>query len=336
LTEVIIDENKNFKGLFYQDAYMQNIFKHFPELILVDATYKLLDLRMPVYVIMCVDGNGLSEIVAVFIVAEETAQVIESAVQIFKKHNSSWTDIKVVMSDKDFTERDAFVKCFPDATLNICLFHTLRSLSREVTCEKMGITNAERLRVLEILNALAHAKCQEDYDANLQVLKNTKIKSVVDYFLKSWHPIKDQWVPFLKDLHMNLGETTNNRLESTFSKIKSVCHKHASLLQFFSEFHAVLECLRNERNHTFVMALAKKPTEVKNLHNDLQQYSSFLTPYAFECVREQYMSSQHVKVIQQADNNFTLTASKRDDPVTHLTTPTTCDCSFFFKNEAAL
>jgi len=329
LAEVIVDENKNFKGLFYQDAYMQNIFKHFPELILVDATYKLLDLRMPVYVIMCVDGNGLSEIVAVFIVAEETTQVIESAVQIFKKHNSSWCAIKVVMSDKDFTERDAFVKCFPDATLNICLYHTLRSFSREVTCEKMGITNAERLRILEILSALAHAKSPDEYDTNLQVLKNTKIKSVVDYFLKSWHPIRDQWVSFFKDLHMNLGETTNNRLESTFSKIKSVCHKYASLVQFFSEFHAVLECLRNERNHTFVMALARKATEIENLDNDLKRYSTFLTPYAFEFVREQFMSAQHVKVIEQAGNNFKLTASKRSDPLAHRTTPTTCDCSFF-------
>ena len=47
-TEVVVDEEDNFKGLFYQDAHMQNIYAHFPEILLVDATYKLLDLRMPV------------------------------------------------------------------------------------------------------------------------------------------------------------------------------------------------------------------------------------------------------------------------------------------------
>jgi hypothetical protein len=31
-------------------------------MILVDATYKLLELRMPVYLLMCIDGDGLSEI----------------------------------------------------------------------------------------------------------------------------------------------------------------------------------------------------------------------------------------------------------------------------------
>ena len=48
------------------------MYRKFPELILVDATYKLLDLRMPVYLVLCIDGNGLSEIVAMFILAEET------------------------------------------------------------------------------------------------------------------------------------------------------------------------------------------------------------------------------------------------------------------------
>ena len=36
---------------------------------------------------------------------------------------------------------------------------------------------------------------------------------------------------------MNLGETTNNHLESTFDKLKSVCNKYVkkSLMQFFLE-----------------------------------------------------------------------------------------------------
>ena len=43
ITEVIIDKDNNFKGIFYQNQYMQNLFAKFPEMILVDATYKLLD-----------------------------------------------------------------------------------------------------------------------------------------------------------------------------------------------------------------------------------------------------------------------------------------------------
>ena len=62
--ELLIDDENNFKGLFYQDSYMKNIYSKFPELLLVDATYKLLDLldlRLPVYLLLCVDGAKLRE-----------------------------------------------------------------------------------------------------------------------------------------------------------------------------------------------------------------------------------------------------------------------------------
>ena len=156
--ELLIDDENNFKGLFYQDNYMKNIYSKFPELLLVDATYKLLDLRLPVYLQLCVDGDGLSEIAGMFILAEETKDVIKAAVQLFQKFNSNWNETQVIMSDKDFTEQDVFAKCFPGASLHICLFHTLRSFRGEVTCKKMGISSAERLCCLEILTQLAYSK----------------------------------------------------------------------------------------------------------------------------------------------------------------------------------
>ena len=63
---------------------MQNLFAKFPEMILVDATYKMLELRMPVYLLMCIDGDGLSEIV-MFILVEETKEVIQQTVEVFNQ-----------------------------------------------------------------------------------------------------------------------------------------------------------------------------------------------------------------------------------------------------------
>lgn len=151
---------------------MQNLFAKFPEIILVDATYKLLELRMPVYLLMCIDGDGLSEIVAMFTLAEETKEVIQETVEVFKKHV-----LKRKLSclrKTDLTERDAFTSCFPGASLNICLYHTLRTFRREVTCEKLGIASAERLRALEILSRMAHSKTANDYDQALDELKSIK------------------------------------------------------------------------------------------------------------------------------------------------------------------
>ena len=56
------------------------------------------------------------------------------------------------MSDKDFNKREVFSKCFPTASLVICLYHTLRSFQTEIACEKMGVTSADGLRCHEIFS----------------------------------------------------------------------------------------------------------------------------------------------------------------------------------------
>ena len=59
--DVMIDSEKNFEGIFYQHQYMKKIYERYPEILLVDATYKLLGLRLPVYLLLVIDGDGLTE-----------------------------------------------------------------------------------------------------------------------------------------------------------------------------------------------------------------------------------------------------------------------------------
>ena len=74
--------------------------------MMFDATYKLIGLRIPVYLLLVVDGDGLSKIVDFFVLSDETKTVIESIVNVFKKYNEAWSNIPVMLSDKYFNERD--------------------------------------------------------------------------------------------------------------------------------------------------------------------------------------------------------------------------------------
>ena len=114
-----------FKGLFFQDKYMRQDFQAYLELLFLDATYKLLDLRLPFYLMLVEDSNGESEIVSVCILTSEDSESIQWMVDIFKKHNTNCNKTRVVMADKDIKERDVVKKCFPEANVLICLFHTL-------------------------------------------------------------------------------------------------------------------------------------------------------------------------------------------------------------------
>ena len=73
--------------MFYQDKHLKNKFISFPELLLVDATYKLNNLRMPVFVQLIVGGNGESEIVSIYVAVNEEAETISALVRIFQNHS---------------------------------------------------------------------------------------------------------------------------------------------------------------------------------------------------------------------------------------------------------
>ena len=87
------------QAIFFQTQEMKVTFRSYPELLFIDATYKLNDLRMPLYVILAVDGNGESEIVCLWIVQCEDKETITSLLVEFKKHNDEWSLIKCIMSD---------------------------------------------------------------------------------------------------------------------------------------------------------------------------------------------------------------------------------------------
>ena len=53
--EVYTNDEKEFTGLFFQYNIMKVTYAACPELIIVDATYKLNELRIPLYFILFVE-----------------------------------------------------------------------------------------------------------------------------------------------------------------------------------------------------------------------------------------------------------------------------------------
>ena len=76
---------------------------------------------------------------------------------------------------KKINERDAFSGCFQSAHILICLYHMLKSLRREITCEKMRFTAAELAHCLKTLQSIVFSKPEEECNKNLIQLKNAKL-----------------------------------------------------------------------------------------------------------------------------------------------------------------
>ena len=300
--DVFVSDDNVLTGLFYQDKLMKFNFQSYPEVLMVDSTYKLNNLRMPLYLMMIVDGNGQSEAVSMCLTSLETKEAITKIVQSFKANNPCWSQTGVVITDKDFVERSVFNEEFPDVAMHICLFHALRSMRREISCEKLGIRPGERDRALELLTSLAYATSEEEYDKHYKTLLETCPQSLLTYYNSNWHAIRHEWVECYKSFSFTLGERTNNRLENINGKIKSICSRHANLSKFFDHIFAVLSTLCNERDHNTIMALVKNP--VTTFSDVEKSFSNLLTPYAFDYVKKQLSLKSKVVCEKETDVGF--------------------------------
>ena len=110
------------------------------------------------------DGNGESEIIMCFwFVAFKDKPTISYLMNKFKVRNASLSKIKVVLADKDMTERDALVDKLLQS-LFCYAFLTLRSFRSEISTEKNGISIGERYMCLKLLHILAYSGSRQEYD----------------------------------------------------------------------------------------------------------------------------------------------------------------------------
>jgi hypothetical protein len=62
----------------------------------------------------------------------------------FRANNPQTKLTKYIMTHKDLLERSVIKDTFSEANVIICIFHSMQTFSREITCEKMGISQADR------------------------------------------------------------------------------------------------------------------------------------------------------------------------------------------------
>ena len=121
------------------------------------------------------------------------------------------------------------------------------------------------------------------------------------------------------------GKRTTNRLECRNSKVKSVHSRYTDLSTFFNQFFVLLSCLRNERDHTSLMALIKKHASNLALGPSQEQYAKLVTPYALSFIEKQLSFCDRVKFSE----HFTTGCAKESSECSLSMSSQECHCTFW-------
>ncbi|XP_055306078.1 uncharacterized protein LOC129570476 [Sitodiplosis mosellana] len=324
-TVKVIKDGNELDCVFFQDARMKKFFDTYPEVVMFDGTYKLNDRRMPLVILLVIDGNGESQIAGLCVVRSENDQTFRNLFDEFKKENPKHTDIKIIMSDKASANASAFKTSFPNAKHQLCVFHVLQIFNREVTTRMRKMTPDQVKEAVNILRKMVYAESQAQYDRCYQQLTNMNCPLLMEYFNTYWHGIQEKWVAHYVNQHANYENRSNNRLESVNQKIKTIVAKYSSLASFFDDLITCIAAFNIERDHKAAESILRKSLATKINTDYDNKYAKLLTKYAFDKYKLQSMKSTQV----QFSRIGLLDADCIQDGVDITVSEDECSCKFF-------
>ncbi|XP_043269802.1 uncharacterized protein [Venturia canescens] len=298
----VLEENREMKGLFFATTEMKQSMLAYPEFVGIDGTFKLLDIRAPVYLMVVEDSEGNTEIVAVCILMNEDAESMIWFLRTFKEVHPSWSSTKCIMADKDLLERRIIKEEFPSANVLICIFHAQRTFNREVSCEKLPITPEQRDTAKDLFRKMLYSSTETEYMRYYEESKKLP-SAILNYFNKNWHDIRNEWTLSINFMQSTFLNTTNNRIESLNAKIKSVVKLYSTLEEFIGSFFALVACLNSERDFKAAYTYQKSLVIPYEKNSAEWSYCQYLTRYAFDFV------SAELKCYRRGK----LTYTERDD-----------------------
>ena len=304
---------------------MKKMFEAWPELVLIDSTYQLLQLEYPLVIIAIVDGNGATELVGMCIVVQETEETFRWMIEQLIKHNPvACSKIRSFMTDKDMVAR-RIIKELIQVPVYMCSFHVSQIFRRTVTMENMEINKQQKETCLRHLQKLLYSRSEEEYTIHYANFCKEAPSNVLNYYNVNWHSVKYEWVRgFLCE--SNFNNLTNNRIESFNQKLKLFLEKHSYLTNFLEQLFAFLAVHQNERN-TLAKNVSRRPTF--EMTNDEEKYFSLLTNYGFKYVSQQMEEMIHVKFVCKIEDTTYVVKSAASETIKYYVTPTSCTCSNF-------
>lgn len=254
----ILQESGEYRGLYFSTEDMRQDMAQYPKIVFIDGTYNLFKRCVTLMLIVVENAHGETKIGGVGMLANEQRETIKWFINCFKDSNiDAVLRIRSFITDKDLTERNVIAEVFPNVPMYICMYHTLRTFGRQVTTQSMSISSEKRDTFLKLLDNLVKSKTEKDYKSNYQELCKTAAPQVIEYFNKNWHPIRKEWSLYSM-VNGNLGNSTNNRLESLNGKIKDRTQRHRTMVDITKAFLQFIHHRQYESDHKRANEFIKK------------------------------------------------------------------------------
>ncbi|XP_070183049.1 uncharacterized protein [Littorina saxatilis] len=323
------DENNGFKYLAFVTKDMMESLEQYPEILIMDATYKCNACDYALLNILVIDANGQGIPVFHAFVSSETSDMLSSCLTFFAECYLS-DKTSTIFVDKDMAELLAIRAVLPHVSIRLCSFHASMAVKRALTQKKIAPSLLNS--VLNMFNEQKTCETDDIYFQTKEKMKDLCPPHVLAYFQDHWWSCPRLWATCFSE-SQTYHITTTNHAESFHQKLKQTLSSKTSLSacihHLLSSTEFILQC-RQASSRLREMSIQYNtkhncPT-VNAIQNDLTSFGSSLV------VQQLVLSRKYeydVEITETECFQVKCTSSEASKTYTVTDNPMKCDCSFF-------
>ena len=220
----------------------------YPELLLLDCTYKTNKYGMPLLDMIGVDAAQRSFCIAFAFLSGETEEdytwALERLKSLYEQSNTSLPS--VILTDRCLAVMNAASALFPSAATLLCLWHANKAV---LTRCQPSFQEAEQWKEFySFWHSIISSPTEEDYTQRLAELQQKYIPQhleEVGYIKTTWLiPYKEKLVRAWVDQSAHFGNTATSRVEGIHALLKSYLRR--STFDLFEAWKAISLALQNQ------------------------------------------------------------------------------------------
>lgn len=157
---------------------------------------------------------------------------------------------------------------------------------------------------------MVYSSSEGEYDKIYnKFLELTKPK-LIEYFNNNWQCIRHEWTTY--SMVGNLGNYTNNRLESVNGKIKQLVQKRSDLMTFIRDFFKWLDHHNVENDRKASKNFTERAVDFENFNDVEKQYARYLTREAYELLKKEIIGRYSISLSSSDEINHVCTTQFKD------------------------
>jgi MULE transposase domain len=280
-----LDETGHIQLLFFAHPESLVLLKRFPEVLLMDCTYKTNRFKMPLLDILGSTGTERTYFAVFIFLSRETEEQYEAALQMLAiAMEKKLIELpKVIVTDQDLGLMNVTHTVFPRTTYLFCGWHINKNMLYHGQQLGVFLVNTDEETSFQAeWQAVVTSRSIDDYRKSWSQFQKRyrDYPKFLNYIKNTWiDPYKEQFVRYWTDQHLHFGHLETSRVEGSHSIVK--WYLQVSTGDLFSVLQTLALMLGNQHNEYKAKVTATRNRTPQSFRIPLfSAVVRHITPYA--------------------------------------------------------